>query len=547
MTDIRRPPVYFKSLLLLLLVGWVFAPVVGFEFLRWDDDTTVTQNPLITDPTSWDLVGDLFSADQALRFKPTHWLFGRFIYQIGGLDPRIWHLFNWLVHLAVVVLFYLTLRDLLRRLKPGGIGQLDDWMLWFAAAIWGLHPLRVEPVAWVTGSTYPLSAFWLLLSFKLYLQSHGSGASQNSIRITGSWIAALLAYSTYPVTVTYGIFLIVVDIGLLRCVPAWKEKAFYRWLAKIGAFVVPAVGAVGVTIYSRFGDTGIFSEAPDLESVGVGLRVLTSLAMVGAMWGRLFWFPDLTPNVPPMDLNISSLGGMVGLAILSLGFTIWIWKNRHQRPGWATVWFGALILGIPCLGLTERPTWPVDRYTYLFQLIAVAGIALGGVISLSFRGKMNFGVVVAMLSLVFCGAVSSRNLPDWRNSPALFTSMTIHPSFADQPMQGGHILMMWSNYEAGLLNVTRVNELRAQAFGVYRSGIQQALKTDDFGAAVILMNQIQRHFPTTAEMRREKGAWLMGLGRDSEALLELEAALVMDPADSRTSELLALLKKEETK
>ncbi|MDB4474710.1 hypothetical protein N9023_06845 [Opitutaceae bacterium] len=427
-------------------------------------------------------------------------------------------------------------------MKPGGIGQLDDWILWFAAAIWGLHPLRVEPVAWVTGSTYPLSAFWLLLSFKLYLQAHRTRANRISVRLVGAWIAAVLAYSTYPVTVTYGLFLVVVDVGLLRCVPTWQGRDFYHWLLKIGAFLVPAVGAIGVTVYSRFGDTGIFSEAPDLESVGLGLRVLTSLAMVGALWGRLVWFADLTPNVAPIDLSISNLGGVVGLAGLSLGLSFWVWKNRSQRPGWATVWFGTLVLALPCLGLTERPTWLVDRYTYLVQLVAIAGISLGALASLSRSWKTKIGVIIGISSLAICVAISSRNLPMWSSSRALFASMTMHPNFPEQPVQSGHILMMWANYEAGELNVTRVNELRAQAFEIYRSGIKRALKMDDYAAALILMNQIQRHFPTTAEMRREKGAWLMGLGRDSEARLELEAALVMDPDVSRTVELLALLK-----
>src|SRR3954469_19461012 len=56
-------------------IAWVFWPVLGFEFVRWDDDINITQNPLLTRPWSWSLVGQFFSAEQALRFKPLHWLF----------------------------------------------------------------------------------------------------------------------------------------------------------------------------------------------------------------------------------------------------------------------------------------------------------------------------------------------------------------------------------------------------------------------------------------------------------------------------------------
>ena len=427
------------------------------------------------------------------------------------------------------------------RSNPPGIEPRADWILWFGAAIWGLHPLRVKPVAWVTGSTYPLSAFWLLLSFLLYLRVHRTPVVKFSTGLVASWIAAVIAYMTYPVTVTFGLFLLVVDGCFLRCVPPWRTRAFTWWFFKISAFLVPAIGVMVVTLYSRFGDTGIFSMAPDLESVGAGVRALTFMALLGALWGRLIWFVNLTPNVPPIEMTALNLEGIVGLALIVLLVTIWTWRNWRDRPGWATVWFGALALGIPCLGLTERPTWPVDRYSYIFHLVVIAGLSLG-LISLSSRRVSYWvGVGGAIFSLGVCVVVSLRQLPKWSNSRALFSSMTQHPDFGSQPKQDGHILMMWSFYEAEVLNVPRVNELRARAFQTYRAEIRKALRIDDYSSALIMMNQIQRHFPTTAEMHREKGAWLIGLGRNQEAKFELRNALMMDPNDVRTRDLMAIL------
>lgn len=77
-----------------------------------------------------------------------------------------------------------------------------------------------------------------------------------------------------------------------------------------------------VTLYPRFGDTEIFSMAPDLESVGAGVRALTFMALLGALWGRLIWFVNLTPNVPPIEMTALNLGGIVGLALIALLVTI---------------------------------------------------------------------------------------------------------------------------------------------------------------------------------------------------------------------------------
>ncbi len=74
-----------------LLVAVVFGPAVAFEFVRWDDPVNVTQNPLITEPWSLDLVGRLVSGETALRFKPVPWLLYRGIHAAFGFHPAAWH------------------------------------------------------------------------------------------------------------------------------------------------------------------------------------------------------------------------------------------------------------------------------------------------------------------------------------------------------------------------------------------------------------------------------------------------------------------------
>ena len=532
-----RVPLWSQCLLLALLVGGVFSSVLGFEFLRWDDDIAVTQNALIQGELSGELISGWFQSDQAMRFKPVHWLAGWLLHQQFGLNPAAWHALNLILHVAVAVGFFLLLRQILSRWTTGGSASAITVVAWLAAAGWALHPLRVEPVAWVTASTYPMATGWLVLSFALYLRAHPPGAAPAGRGwLIGSWLTAVLAYGTYPVTVTYGLFLVIVDWGGLKCIPRWRTAEFWRWLVKIAAFLVPAVVALLATVWARYFDVGIFVAAPDLASVALSERVLMGLAGVGALAGRLIWWFDLTPNVPPMESLLSNVLGLVALAVGVVVVSVVSWRNRTQRPRSAVVWFGFIALALPCLGLTERATWPVDRYSYLGHLVLMAGLAGAGVQSCR-KPRLRIGVAMAA-GVVVLGLASKRQLPMWADSRAFFTALTEHPSFGEDVRQDGHVLLLWSRYEAGEGHVDRLNELREQALQTYLAGIRNALNEADYAEAVELMSHIEHHFAVTAAMQREKAAWLLELGRCAEAEHALAVSLHMKPDDERALDLL---------
>lgn len=432
------------------------------------------------------------------------------------------------------------LRQVLVRRGADSANGVLDAVAWSIALLWAIHPLRVEPVAWVTASTYPMATGWLLLSFACYLRAHpasGEGGAKGSL--VGAWVAALMAYGTYPVTVTYGLFLVVIDIGLLRCVPRWGTSDFWRWLSKIGAFLLPAGVALGATVWARYFEVGIFSAAPDLDHVGLGERLLTSLALAGALAGRLVWFSNLTPNVPPMELTVATLMGLMALAIAVLVGTWQVWRHRRRSPGLAVTWFGFLVLALPCLGLTERATWPVDRYTYLSHLVLMAGVGGLFIRLLTNRGRLASGAaILALVTAALLAVVSSGQLGMWRDSPSFFRALTSHPSFGQNVRQDGHVLLLWSRYAAEQEDEARMNQLRGEALQVYLGGIRSALEQADYAEAVSLMSHIQHHFTPTAEMYREQAVWLMELGRFAEAVGALETSLRIKPADQRALELM---------
>ncbi len=555
--DQTRAPVFFGrsgwpgALGLWLLVGVVFHAVPGFDFVRWDDDINVTQNPLLTAPWSWSLVAQFFNGDQALRFKPLHWLCFRGLHAGFGFEPMAWHVFGLALHAVAAGLFYFVLRRVFAltawgRSEPGWV----EVAALLGAALWAVHPLRAEVVAWVTASPYSLTAVGLLASFLCYLKA-AETPERGGRWLVASWVGAVLAYASYPVALTYGLWLMAVDRWLL---PAAKNDGApavgagtggrapldWAWWGKHAAFMAPAGLALGFTVWSRFTAPGVFTVAPDVEAVGVLPRVSMALASLGYFFQVLVWPVNLTPNLPPLTANSGAAVQVAVYALLAVGALAVIWCGREKRPAWALVGLGFAGLALPCLGWTERPTWPVDRYSYLVHLVLCGGLA-GGLAAWTRGQRVRRLVVIGgAVAIGMAWAVAAwRQASTWRDSPALFAQMARHPNFAESPRQQGHIYVLWGNYEATAGRRERAVELFNAALASYQAAIKAAVARADYTEALSLSTHVGHFFTLTPVMRRERGAWLLRLGRKTEAQGELRAVAPDLPGDARLAELLA--------
>ncbi len=528
-------------LALVLLVGAVFWPVLNFDFVRWDDDNNITQNSLLTEPWSWSLAGQFFAGDQALRFKPLHWLCFRLLHAAFGFNSTAWHAFNLGLHAAATALFYVVLCQVFRLFAPAKRKIPAEWGAWLGTALWALHPLRAEAVAWATASAYPLAAVGLLASFACYLKAQANPASSRRWLVL-AWLFAVAAYGSYPVGVTYGLWLLVVDRWLLPVDPSkggpWKLGWNPAWVAKHAWFLAPAALAVGITLWSRFTAPGIFTVAPTVQSVGMLSRLAMALASLTDLVRSLFWPVDLTPNMPPLVAvsgNVQ-LQVMAWLAVLGLAL---VWHGRQRHPARALVGLGFVVLALPCLGWTERPTWPVDRYSYIVHLVLIGGLAgwvvcwVGGIQSRWFV----VGTTAVALLLVSARATRAQ-IMIWQDSPALFTHMERHPHFADNPRQQGHVYVLWARYEATAERPATAAMLFNRAQQVYLAAIRAAVARQDYSEALALSTHLEHQFTLTPVMHRERGAWLLRLGRQPEALIELQVARAALPDDARVKLLI---------
>ncbi len=529
----------FALALLVLATGvvWAGGAVLAFDFVRWDDDINVLQNRLLVDPWSWDLVGRLFGAADALRFKPVHWLLLRVVHAQAGWDPAAWHLVGLVLHAVATVLFALVVRRVLSLQRPAD--WRDDLTALAAAGLWAVHPLRAETVAWVTASTYPLTGALLLGSFLCYLTAQ-CGRRPSLGWLVAAWLLALLACGSYPVATTFCLWLVAFDLWRsppAADTPAWVQPWRRQWWLKHAAFALPAGLAVVITLLTRVQEPGIFTAAPTLADASIALRFGAAFAGFAALGWRLVYPVELTPNVPPLDLGDGrAITILCGAAVLALTVLAFAWSRRRSQPGLALVIWGGLAVSVPCLGLTEWPTWPVDRYSYVVHLVWIGGLT---VCCRLWSARVQAGAwLVALGLLVGSLHLFRQQLLIWRDSETLFTHMERHPGFAANPRQQGHVYVVWGRFEATRGELARAAELFNRAQAVYLRSMQAALQTQDYAEALSFLSHQERHFGLTPILRREKGAWLLALGRKQEARGELLQAQAELPQDARLRQLL---------
>jgi hypothetical protein len=532
------------GLLIVLVVGCFF-PVLGFEFVRWDDDITVTQNPMMTEPWSWQLVASFFGGETAMRFKPVHWVLMRALYDIDGLNPGVWHTVGLVLHAVAAVLLFLVFSKVYRLCFSSVNSRTTELMAWTGAAIWAIHPLRVEPVAWITASTYPLAAVFLLASMLAYLKSQ-TAAKRRPAWLALAWAGAVMANGTYPVSVTYGLWLMVFDAAILKNVPPGlfrlKDAQVRRWWGTHALFLAPATCAVGVTLWNRLATPGIFNAAPSLDVATWHERLLAALATLAIFPLKLTWPAHLTPNHPSFEESVWAGGLMPGLALVAVLVAAFAFWRRKTSPGLVWIGVGFVGLSLPCLGLTEYPVWLVDRYSYILDMLLI-GTLVGSVGAFVHRrpehpALAKFALVGAAALGLVLGATTVRLLPVWRNTDTLFTHMESVPDFYRNPMQAAHIYKLWGYYHASANRPVEAAAKLIRAHELYVAAIKNELGDGNYSGAVALAYRMEANLGIAPVMRRERGAWLIKLGRLHEARRDLQAAQADMPEDVRTRELL---------
>jgi hypothetical protein len=504
----RPSPTVLAGLAVLGVTLAVYAGTLSHDFVRWDDNLTIYENPNLGDLGLDTLAWAFTDVATTMRWIPLTLLSLSLTHTFHGLDPFGYHLGNWLLHGAAAVLLFLCLRELLglasrrRGGDPGG-----TWVLASAAAgalAWSLHPLRVEVVAWSNSRGHAQAAFFLLLSLLAYLRAHrGLGPPRRTWPGTAlaaaAFLAALLSHP-FAIGATPLFLLLDVYLGRLGGPGGWWSPPARRVLLEKLPFAAVAASVLAVTLTVRVLRPGIWDPPVPLSTWGVFPRIMQAAFACSHYLQVMLWPARLHPAPPDLiDFDPWSTPFLLRAALVA-AISAAALLARRRWPLAPTLWIACVGLMVPGLGLTEHPMFACDRYTNLPSLVPATlfGAAVLWLGSTPVRRRAVALSAAALLALL--GGLAHAQARTWKDSVTLFEHML--PLLGEHPFRVGIFASLGSAY----------------------------LEQGRYAEAVAPLRQAALFLPDEVAVRGNLGYALWMSGRPAEAIALLEASVRLAPA-----------------
>jgi len=427
---------------LIAIIAIVFGQSVHHGFVNYDDNTYVYENPRITRGLSVDSLRWAFSHVHSSNWHPLTTISHILDCQLYSLDAGGHHLTNCLLHSAATVLLFLVLRAL-----TGA-----TWRSAFVAAIFAVHPLHVESVAWISERKDVLSGVFFMLTLGAYSRYARVPSLPRYLLVAFVFSLGLLAK---PMLVTTPFILLLLDYWPLNRFT--NRVVIRRLVAEKTPLLLLSAGSCAATLFAQKGIIITTRQLPIWWRVG---NALVSYAVY--LW-QTIW-PTRLSAFYPMREDESELWPVVGALALLIGITTAVIILRRIRPYLFTGWFWYLGMLVPVIGFIQVGVQAhADRYTYLPQ-IGLGIAAVWGISDLAqwlnLQRTVRFAAVALIAVLVF---LSWRQTGYWRNGETLWThalSVTNNNEIAHYGL--GDIFVRQSQFDKAISEFRATLSIRPQ-------------------------------------------------------------------------------------
>jgi tetratricopeptide (TPR) repeat protein len=498
----------------LAVATWVvFGQVARFDFVNWDDHEYVTGNPDVAGGLSGDGLVAAFTTNVAANWHPVTVLSHQLDVELHGLDARGHHLTSLWIHLANGLLLFGLLRSM-----TGAAGRSA-----FVAAVFLLHPLHAESVAWVSERKDVLSTFFALLATGAYLRYVGRRGEVWYLAMVGLYALALMAK---PMVVTLPVLLLLLDWWPLGRVGGAGHGVGWRRaiLEKMPLFALAVLA--GLATIAAQAQAGALAS---LHTLPVAERVAGAVTSVGWYLWKAVWPTGLAAFYPRQPV---ALVAAAGCALLLVGVTMAAVRFRRTHPyllaGWAWYLVGvAPVIGLVQVGEQAR----ADRYTYV-PLIGVTIVVAWAAWQAagrarSARAALGSGAVIAVVLLA---AAAHTQAGYWANSLALWRrAITVTTGNARAYENLGTALRERGSYHEALAAYAEASRLAPRSAVIHNSMGLVLAKQGRIPEAVRRFEEAVMCAPAFVQGRTNLGNALAAGGRLEEARTQLEEAIRLDP------------------
>jgi tetratricopeptide (TPR) repeat protein len=480
-------------LLLTALVWIVFAQTLHHDFINFDDDVYVYDNAEITRGLTVEGLKWFFTHSHAHLWHPLTTFSHMLDCQFYGLNPSGHHFTNVLLHNIAVVLLFLVLTEMTG--SPGARA--------FVAAVFAIHPMRVESVAWIAERKDVLSAVFFMLTIGAYARYARAPTQARYITMSILLACGLMSKATF---VPVPLVLLLLDYWPLQ---RWRgvEDARKLIVEKIPLLFLSAAAALATMRVQTV-------TMASLEQLSLLARFKNAAVSIVAYLRQTFWPSDLAIFYPhPHDqLNIFIvLGATLAIVVISLAVIL----LRQKLPCAFVGWFWFLILLFPVLGIFQAGLQArADRFTYLPH-IGISIAVTWTIVNATRTWRSRIGLVPLALAVVVALTVCARKQTTyWSDS-----------------------VSVWNR----ALSVTSDNQVAHQdlAAALWQIGQTKESRAHSRMAALIHAQMAVKDYPFDIEKRDDLGLLLIQKGDVRGAIIQWEASLRVDANDGNALNNLA--------
>ncbi len=393
-------------LLLTALCFYAFSPALNGGFINFDDYDYIQRNPMVSGGLSLKNITLAFTTYHASNWHPLTWISHMLDVQLFGFNPRFFHLENILLHLANMLLLVLLLWRMTGRF----------WQAFCVGALFGLHPLRVESVAWIAERKDVLCALFFLLTLLAYT---AYVRSQRPLRYALVFLCLALGLLSKPMLVTTPFVLLLLDFWPLQRLGKQKDtrQLLRLILEKIPLFLL--CGLVSFLTWQAQQSAGAIASETEME---FGRRLIVAANAYLAYIEKSFVPINLAVFYPMAPVSEARIMLCTGVLLACSVLALILGRKRPYLPvGW--FWYAGML--VPVAGFVKVGGQAMaDRYTYLpligLYVALVWWTAEILVRSFSKKNSRRLAAVVILLLLFAMTLITYAQAGLWRDCRTLY-------------------------------------------------------------------------------------------------------------------------------
>ena len=487
----------------ILLVTFVcFSPSLKSDFVNWDDTDNIITNPNVAHLTVQN-ISHMFTGTVAGSYTPLTTLTFAVETSIFGMKPGAFHLDNILLHLLCTLLVYLFIRR---------IGA-SIFIAFTAAILFGIHPMRVESVSWITERKDVLYGLFFLMSLILYVSFHKTRKPVYYFLALLAFVFSLLAKIQ---AVTLPLVLILIDYFFEG---EFRPKQLVN---KIPFFLLSlATGVTGMLLLSHHGSLEANAVVPFFQRIFIGTYTLCVYII------KSYWPYELSAIYPNPE-NITLIFYASVLMVGGVAYLVYKYARKTKEVVFGSLFFlFNVMFMLQIVGAGQA--FLADRFTYL----AYIGLffILGWALEYLYKSKWKAYLIIAgAIYLAALGAVTWSRTQVWKNSETLFSDVIKkYPSYGKAYTNLGYFYSDQDQFEKAIAVYSKAIEMNPAGYVNYSNRSEALFHQGKTEKALDDLNMALKIKPDYSTGLSNRGAYWGSLKKFDLALADLDKAIAADP------------------